>query len=84
MNVVTGAFGYIGRYITAHLLESGEAVKTITTHPHKPNPFGAAVEALGHGTVVVFPGPLSPGFAPWPKGKSPFALKKRAPGWRSV
>ncbi|MFZ5809292.1 MAG: SDR family oxidoreductase [Chloroflexota bacterium] len=46
MNVVTGAFGYIGRYITAHLLESGEAVKTITTHPHKPNPFGAAVEAF--------------------------------------
>jgi uncharacterized protein YbjT (DUF2867 family) len=46
MNVVTGAFGYIGRYIAARLLESGEPVKTITTHPNKPNPFGSAVEAL--------------------------------------
>ena len=46
MNVVTGAFGYIGKYIAARLLEAGEAVKTITTHPDKPNPFGAAVEAL--------------------------------------
>lgn len=46
MNVVTGAFGYIGRYIAQHLLESGSAVRTITTHPDKPNPFGAAVRAF--------------------------------------
>ena len=46
MNVVTGAFGYIGRYITRHLLEQDESVRTITTHPHKPNPFGAAVQAF--------------------------------------
>lgn len=46
MNVVTGAFGYIGRYITQHLLDLGESVRTITTHPDKPNPFGAAVEAF--------------------------------------
>ncbi|MGH2373917.1 MAG: SDR family oxidoreductase [bacterium] len=46
VNVVTGAFGYIGRYIARHLLESGEAVRTITTHPDKPNPFGGAVEAF--------------------------------------
>ncbi len=46
MDVVTGAFGYIGRYITRHLLESGESVRTITTHPDKPNPFGAAVQAF--------------------------------------
>ena len=46
MQVVTGAFGYIGRYITQHLLESGEPVRTITTHPDKPNPFGRAVEAF--------------------------------------
>ena len=46
MNVVTGAFGYIGRYITRHLLESGEAVRTITTHPDKLNPFGSVVEAF--------------------------------------
>lgn len=46
VNVVTGAFGYIGRYIARRLLESGQAVRTITTHPEKPNPFGAAVEAF--------------------------------------
>lgn len=46
VNVVTGAFGYIGRYIARRLLESGEAVRTITTHPDKPNPFGGAVEAF--------------------------------------
>jgi uncharacterized protein YbjT (DUF2867 family) len=46
MNVVTGAFGFIGRYIARTLLESGEAVRTITTHPDKPNPFGTAVDAF--------------------------------------
>ncbi len=46
MNVVTGAFGYIGRYITRQLLDSGQEVKTITTHPDKPNPFGEAVQAF--------------------------------------
>jgi uncharacterized protein YbjT (DUF2867 family) len=46
MNVVTGAFGYIGKYIARHLLEQGEMVKTITTHPDKPNPFGEAVQTF--------------------------------------
>ncbi len=46
MNVVTGAYGYIGRYITRRLLDSGQAVKTITTHTDKPNPFGEAVLAF--------------------------------------
>jgi NADH dehydrogenase len=46
MNVVTGSFGYIGRHITSCLLELGEEVRTITTHPNKPNPFGAAVAAF--------------------------------------
>ena len=46
MILVTGAFGYIGRYITRLLLEQGETVHTITTHPDKPNPFGAAVRAF--------------------------------------
>ncbi|UCG24397.1 MAG: NAD(P)H-binding protein [Chloroflexota bacterium] len=48
MDVVTGAFGYIGRYITAHLLDAGRSVKTITTHVDKPNPFGAKVSAFGY------------------------------------
>jgi uncharacterized protein YbjT (DUF2867 family) len=47
-SVVTGAFGYIGRYITRHLLQQGELVTTITTHPDKPNPFGEAVKAYAY------------------------------------
>lgn len=46
MNVVTGALGYIGKYIARQLLDSGEAVRTITTHPDKLNPFGDTVEAF--------------------------------------
>jgi len=46
MNVVTGAFGYIGRYVARALLARGESVRTVTTHVDKPNPFGAAVEAF--------------------------------------
>ena len=45
MDVVTGSFGYIGKYITRVLLEAGHEVKTITTHPKKPNPFGERVKA---------------------------------------
>lgn len=46
MDVVTGAFGYIGRYIAKRLIKAGREVRTITTHPDKPNPFGAAVQAF--------------------------------------
>jgi NADH dehydrogenase len=45
-DVVTGAMGYIGRYITAKLFESGRTVKTITTHVDKPNPFGGLVRVF--------------------------------------
>ena len=45
-SVVTGAFGYIGKYIARHLLDRGEQVTTITAHPDKPNPFGANVKAF--------------------------------------
>jgi nucleoside-diphosphate-sugar epimerase len=45
MDAVTGSFGYIGKYITRELLQRGHAVKTITTHPDKPNPFGEQVSA---------------------------------------
>ena len=43
-DVVTGAFGYTGRYITARLLESGRGVRTLTGHPNRPNPFGDRVD----------------------------------------
>ncbi len=43
MNVVTGATGYIGRHIARQLLAAGEPVRSITTHIHRPSPFGASV-----------------------------------------
>jgi uncharacterized protein YbjT (DUF2867 family) len=46
VQVVTGAFGYTGRYITARLLESGERVRTLTGHPTRPNPFGDRIEVV--------------------------------------
>ena len=45
LNVVTGAFGYTGRYITQKLLSAGQEVRTITGHPERTNPFGDRVEA---------------------------------------
>lgn len=42
-DVVTGAFGYTGRYIAARLLDSGANVKTLTGHPDRPNLFGDRV-----------------------------------------
>ena len=42
-SVVTGAFGFTGRYIASRLLANGEIVKTITGHPGRHNPFGDRV-----------------------------------------
>ncbi len=39
LNVVTGAFGYTGRYIAHRLLSAGREVRTLTGHPDRPNPF---------------------------------------------
>jgi len=43
-DVVTGAFGYTGKYITRRLLEAGRRVRTITGHPKRANSFGNQVE----------------------------------------
>jgi uncharacterized protein YbjT (DUF2867 family) len=43
--VVTGAFGYSGKYITTRLRAAGKKVRTLTNSPHRQNPFGTAVEA---------------------------------------
>ncbi|HEV2298903.1 MAG TPA: NAD(P)H-binding protein [Candidatus Acidoferrales bacterium] len=60
-NVVTGAFGYTGKYIAHRLLADGKNIKTLTNHPEHPNPFGRQVcvaplnfgnfEALAHAMV---------------------------------
>ncbi len=44
LNVVTGAFGYTGKYITRRLLAMGKQVKSLTGHPDRANPFGDQVQ----------------------------------------
>jgi uncharacterized protein YbjT (DUF2867 family) len=44
LHVVTGAFGYSGRYIAKRLLDAGKQVRTLTNSPQRRNPFGSAVE----------------------------------------
>jgi uncharacterized protein YbjT (DUF2867 family) len=46
LNIVTGALGYTGKYITRRLLEEGKRVKTLTGHPDRPNPFGDRVSVV--------------------------------------
>ena len=41
--VVTGAFGYSGRYITGRLLAAEHTVRTLTGSPDRAHPFGDAV-----------------------------------------
>jgi NADH dehydrogenase len=43
LHVVTGAYGYSGRYIARRLLDAGHRVVTLTNSPNRPNPFGDAV-----------------------------------------
>ena len=44
LDVVTGAFGYTGKYITRELLARGRRVRTLTGHPNRPNPFDVDIE----------------------------------------
>ena len=44
LHVVTGAFGYSGRYITERLLRAGHRVRTLTNSPDREHPFGPRVE----------------------------------------
>src|SRR5512136_2844884 len=45
LHVVTGAFGYSGKYIAARLLQAGHRVRTLTNAVGRPDPFGGQVEA---------------------------------------
>lgn len=46
LHVVTGAFGYSGKYIARRLLDKGKQVRTLTNSPNRANPFGDAVRAF--------------------------------------
>ncbi len=45
LHAVTGAFGYLGKYITTRLLNKGCDVITLTNSPHRANPFDGKVRA---------------------------------------
>lgn len=44
-HVVTGAFGFSGKYMARRLLDQGHRVKTLTSASGRRSPFGEAVEA---------------------------------------
>ncbi|MFA5874674.1 MAG: NAD-dependent epimerase/dehydratase family protein [Anaerolineales bacterium] len=44
LHVVTGAFGYSGKYIATRLLAEGRRVRTLTNSMQRANPFGGQVE----------------------------------------
>jgi NADH dehydrogenase len=46
-HIVTGAFGFSGKYIAQRLLAAGHQVRTLTNSMHRENPF--------HGRVTAFP-----------------------------
>ncbi len=48
LDVVTGASGYTGRYITRRLLDAGREVRTLTGHPGRPMPFAEPIEVLAY------------------------------------
>jgi uncharacterized protein YbjT (DUF2867 family) len=45
LHAVTGAFGYLGKYIAARLLHKGVNVITLTNSPNRANPFAGRVKA---------------------------------------
>jgi uncharacterized protein YbjT (DUF2867 family) len=45
LHVVTGAFGYSGRYIAARLLDAGVRVRTITNSTERASPLQGRIEA---------------------------------------
>jgi uncharacterized protein YbjT (DUF2867 family) len=46
VHIVTGAYGFTGKYVARLLLDRGYSVKTLTNHPRKDDPFDGRVEAL--------------------------------------
>lgn len=45
-HVVTGAFGYSGKYISKRLLDSGYKVRTLTNSLDRTNPFGDRIDTV--------------------------------------
>jgi NADH dehydrogenase len=46
LHIVTGAFGYSGRYIAERLVEAGRQVRTLTNHPNPRDPLFFRVQTM--------------------------------------
>lgn len=46
LHIVTGAYGYSGKYIASRLLKEGHRIRTLTGSVRRANPFGDQVEAV--------------------------------------
>lgn len=44
IHIVTGAFGFSGKYIAKRLLDTGFEVRTLTNSPERANPFGGKIK----------------------------------------
>ena len=51
LHIVTGAFGYSGKYIATRLLAEGRQVRTLTNSTQRANPFNGQIEALSTSTA---------------------------------
>src|SRR5574340_451312 len=45
IHVVTGAYGFSGKYIAARLLKAGHEVRTLTNSPERENPFEGKIKS---------------------------------------
>ncbi len=45
LHIVTGAYGYSGKYVAQRLLNEGHRVRTLTNSLNRANPFGDKIEA---------------------------------------
>jgi len=45
LHLITGAFGYSGKYVAQRLLNEGHRVRTLTNSLNRANPFGDKIEA---------------------------------------
>lgn len=45
LHIVTGAYGYSGKYVAQRLLNEGHRVRTLTNSVNRANPFGNKIEA---------------------------------------
>jgi short subunit dehydrogenase-like uncharacterized protein len=75
-NIVTGAFGYTGKYITQRLLSMGERVKTLTGRSNHEKPYGNQLTTSPFNFDLIITCIIAGKSSP-PRGKKHFNKSKR-------